>query len=215
MPTAAQLRERLARFSALPLPDAGRRRAAVALVVLHEGTGAQVPGLVQPQAWSDAPALLLTRRAEGLRRHAGQWALPGGRVDDGESAEQAARRELAEETGLQLDAAAEIGRLDDYATRSGYVVTPVLLWGGRAERLQANPDEVASLHRIPVAELMRADAPLLDAVPGGGHPVLRMPIGSSWIAAPTAAFLYQFREWLLCDRPTRVVHFDQPRFAWA
>ncbi len=110
--------------------------------------------------------------------------------------------------------AAVLGRLDDYATRSGYVITPVLMWGGEARVLQPNEAEVASVHRIATQEFLRADAPLLNTVPGAEHPVLRMPVGDSWIAAPTAAFLYQFREWLLCGRATRVAHFDQPRFAW-
>ncbi len=209
-----QLREQLARFEVQPLPTEGRRRAAVALVVVQEGLGAEVPGLARPAAWSHAPALLLTRRAARLNSHAGQWALPGGRMDEGETPEVAARRELAEEVGLHLDSAAVLGRLDDYATRSGYVITPVLMWGGEAPVLQPNEAEVASVHRIATQELLRADAPLLNTVPGAEHPVLRMPVGDSWIAAPTAAFLYQFREWLLCGRATRVAHFDQPRFAW-
>lgn len=212
---AEGLRQGLARHTVQALPSDGRRRAAVALVVVEEGTGAEVPGLARPCSWSEAPALLLTRRAARLNQHAGQWALPGGRMDEGETAEEAARRELAEEVGLHLAADAVIGRLDDYATRSGYVITPVLMWGGRADGLQANEAEVDSIHRIAVQEFLRADAPLLNHVPGAEHPVLRMPVGSSWIAAPTAAFLYQFREWLILGRDTRVVHFDQPRFAWS
>jgi mutator protein MutT len=209
-----RLREQLAHFTVQSLPTGGRRRAAVALVVVQQGLGADLAGLAQHASWSTAPALLLTRRAARLNSHAGQWALPGGRMDDGETPEDAARRELAEEVGLRLDAAAVLGRLDDYATRSGYVITPVLMWGGEARQLQPNEAEVASIHRIATQEFLRADAPLLDTVPGADHPVLRMPVGDSWIAAPTAAFLYQFREWLLCGRATRVVHFDQPRFAW-
>ena len=208
------LRQQLSGFAVQGLPTEGRRRAAVALVVVQEGTGAEVPGLRRPDAWSTAPALLLTRRAARLNSHAGQWALPGGRLDEGETPEGAARRELAEEVGLHLDAGAVLGRLDDYATRSGYVITPVLMWGGEARELQPNEAEVASIHRIATQEFLRADAPLLNNVPGSDHPVLRMPVGDSWIAAPTAAFLYQFREWLLCGRDTRVAHFDQPRFAW-
>ncbi|HRD83693.1 MAG TPA: CoA pyrophosphatase [Rubrivivax sp.] len=184
------------------------------MVVLEEGSGACIPGLASPGQWSRAPALLLTRRALSLRQHAGQWALPGGRIDDGESAEQAALRELREEVGLHLETTEVLGRLDDYGTRSGYVITPVVLWGGEVPALRANPVEVGSMHRIPLSEFRRTDAPLLDAVEGCEHPVLRMPVGESWIAAPTAAFLYQFREVCLEDRDTRVFHYDQPRFAW-
>jgi mutator protein MutT len=215
LPDPALLRERLAAVPVQAIEPAGRRRAAVALVLVQQGPGAGVPGLpLHEGRWSDDGALLATRRAAGLRQHAGQWALPGGRIDDGETPEQAALRELHEELGLALDAAAVIGRLDDYATRSGYVITPVLMWAGAARGIVPNPAEVASVHRIPLAELLRDDAPILNRVGATERTVLRMPIGSAWIAAPTAAFLYQFREWVLLGRATRVAHFDQPRFAW-
>lgn len=211
-----QLQQRLAGFvrqdpAARP---ATTRRAAVALVVVEEGHGAEVPGLPRLPAWSAQPALLLTRRAATLRQHAGQWALPGGGMDAGESPEQAALRELAEEVGLVLDADAVLGRLDDYVTRSGYAISPVVLWAGAAPTLTPNPQEVASLHRIALAELMRDDAPILNHIPQSPHPVLRMPVGSGWIAAPTAALLYQFREVCIAGRPTRVSHYEQPVFAW-
>lgn len=210
----AALRRRLEAFELRPLDPADRRRAAVALVVSQAGHGADVPGLPAHARWSADPALLLTRRAQGLRQHAGQWALPGGRLDSDETPEAAALRELAEEVGLVLDPAAVLGRLDDYATRSGYVITPVVVWAGAAPGLRANPTEVESIHRIPVAELLRADAPLLNHPRASEQPVLRMPVGERWIAAPTAAFLYQFREVLVLGRDTRVAHFDQPFFAW-
>ena len=77
-----------------------------------------------------------------------------------------------------------------------------------------NPGEVASVHRIPLSEFLRQDAPLLEAMTGSEHPVLRMPVGSDFIAAPTAALIYQFREVCLLGRHTRVAHFEQPQFAW-
>lgn len=211
-PTA--VREHLQRFSPQALPTLGRKRAAVALVICEEGTGADIEGLPPPtMPWGSAAALLLTRRAAGMRSHAGQWALPGGRLDADESPEQAALRELEEELGLQLQPAQVLGRLDDYATHSGYVITPVVVFGGAARALQPHPAEVASVHRLPVTELLRPDAPLLNQPRAGGAPILRMPVGERWIAAPTAAFLLQFREWLLLGRETRVAHFEQPFFA--
>lgn len=218
-PLRALITANLARFPLLAgsLPEArpqALRRAAVAVAVLPEGPGAALPDLPPPAGWSARAALLLTRRSARLRSHAGQWALPGGRLDDGETAEQAALRELSEEVGLHLDEGAILGRLDDYVTRSGYAISPIVVWAGQARALQANPDEVASIHRIPIQEFLRSDAPLLDPVPGAEHPVLRMPVGDNWIAAPTAAVLYQFREVCIGGRTTRVAHFDQPAFAW-
>jgi 8-oxo-dGTP pyrophosphatase MutT (NUDIX family) len=212
--TQLVLRERLARFDVREIEPAGRRRAAVVVAVTEAGLGAEVQGTPVHAQWSDATALLLTRRAAGLSAHAGQWAMPGGRIDGAETPEQAALRELVEEVGLNLSPDAICGRLDDYATRSGYVITPVVVWAGAARDLTPNPAEVASIHRIPASEMLRDDAPLLNHVKGAEHPVLRMPVGERWIAAPTAAFIYQFREWCLLERDTRVAHFDQPVFAW-
>jgi 8-oxo-dGTP pyrophosphatase MutT (NUDIX family) len=208
------VRAQLGGFERRALAPAGRHAAAVALAIVDQGPGAALPGLPGLPGWSTAAAFLLTRRGGHLRRHAGQWALPGGRVDDGETPEQAALRELDEEVGVRLAAPAVLGRLDDVPTRSGFVITPVVVWAGAARELRPDAAEVASVHRVPLSELLRTDAPWLDPVPGQQHPVLRMPLGSSWVAAPTAAVLYQFRELALCGRPTRVAHFEQPRFAW-
>ena len=191
----------------------GSRRAAVALALIEEGTGAALPGVRAPTAWSREAAVLLTRRPSHMRNHANQWALPGGSIDGDESPEQAALRELHEEVGLQLDERAILGRLDDFVTRSGFAITPIVVWAGAARELVPSEAEVASIHRIPVAEFMRADAPLLDPIEDSVHPVLRMPVGDPWIAAPTAAFLYQFRELCIAGRMTRVAHFEQPLFA--
>ncbi|MBS1176782.1 MAG: coenzyme pyrophosphatase [Proteobacteria bacterium] len=214
----AQLRRRIVEhlqgFSVHRADAAGHRAAAVAVAIADEGHGADLAGIRDPQGWSTAAALLLTRRAGSLRAHAGQWALPGGRIDEGETPEQAALRELHEEVGLQLGSDSLIGRLDDFVTRSGYVITPVLVWAGAARDMVPNPHEVQSIHRIPVSEFLRADAPMLETRDDSEHPVLRMPVGDSWIAAPTAAVLYQFRELCIWGRPTRVAHFEQPHFAW-
>ncbi|RYF41409.1 MAG: CoA pyrophosphatase [Comamonadaceae bacterium] len=209
-----QIQRQLSAYDVHSLHAGGRRAAAVALTVVEEGWGANLTGFAEPGAWSTRAALLLTRRAAGLRNHPGQWALPGGSMDAGETPEEAALRELQEEVGLQLPPGAVLGRLDDFVTRSGFAITPVVVWGGPAPVLVENAAEVASIHRIPVEEFMRQDAPLLDAIEDSAHPVLRMPVGQQhWIAAPTAAFLYQFREVCIAGRATRVAHFEQPLFA--
>jgi 8-oxo-dGTP pyrophosphatase MutT (NUDIX family) len=214
----AQLKQRIVRhlqtFAVHAATGAAPHAAAVAVAITDEGHGADLAGLPASPAWSTRAALVLTRRSDRLRSHAGQWALPGGRIDAGETAEQAALRELVEEVGLNLGLHDVLGRLDDFVTRSGYVITPVLLWAGAAREMSPNLDEVQSIHRIPVDEFLRADAPMLEPLDDSEHPVLRMPVGDSWIAAPTAAILYQFRELCIEGRPTRVAHFEQPHFAW-
>ncbi len=190
------------------------KSSAVALTITDVGPGADLPGMDQPTSWSDESAVVLTRRSSKLRNHSGQWALPGGRLDEGESPEQTALRELHEEVGIDLDQNCILGRLDDFITRSGYIMTPVVVWGGRLLKTHHNPDEVASVHRIPLAELVRSDAPMLTDTVTSDAPILRMPVGNDHIAAPTAAILYQFREVCLCNRSTRVAHFEQPEFAW-
>ena len=204
----------LAAFAVHKETPQGRQRAAVALTVVDLAFGPDLPGMEICHEWSADAAIVLTKRAFGLANHAGQWALPGGRLDAGESAEEAALRELAEEVGLPLEANGILGRLDDFVTRSGFVVTPIVVWGGANMQLRPDPAEVSSVHRIPIAELLRPDAPILDDIPESPNPLLLMPVGESWIAAPTAALLYQFREVAILGRSTRVGHFEQPRFAW-
>ena len=210
-----QIQVRLDRFEFRAVEEPGdHRHAAVALTITDEAHGADLPGLDEHLEWQSRAALVLTRRSARLRNHPGQWALPGGRIDPGETPEQTALREMAEEVNLHLEPDAVLGRLDDFVTRSGYVMTPIVVWAGPGQRLRENPDEVESIHRIPVTEFMRKDAPRLSRIKDSDQPVLRMPVGQTWIAAPTAAILYQFREVCIFDRDTRVAHFEQPRFAW-
>ena len=192
----------------------GARSAAVAIVVADEAFGADLAGLPCHATWSAGAALILTRRSPALRNHPGQWALPGGIRDPGETPAATALRELSEEVDLTLSDADVLGRLDDFKTRSGFVITPVVMWAGARRELAFDPLEVASIHRIPLSEFMREDAPILEPMAESEHPVLRMPVGDTWIAAPTAAMIYQFREVCILGRATRVAHFEQPRFAW-
>lgn len=185
---------------AQPEGIASLKPAAVAIVLVEAEAGA-------------GTAFLLTERAAGLRTHAGQWALPGGRCDAGETAIEAALREVEEEVGLRLQAQDVLGTLDDYPTRSGYLITPVVIWGGSADGLQPNPDEVAAVHRIPLAVIEREEAVSFISIAQSDRPVVRLYIHGSQIHAPTAAVLYQFRE-VLAGRDTRVAHLEQPVFAW-
>ncbi len=202
-----ELRERLlrnlARFDLLPLTREGLRMAAVTVVVT-----------AHPEA--DQACILLTRRPSGLRRHAGQFALPGGRLDDGESHAEAALRELQEELGLSLGQSAILGRLDDYPTRSGFAITPFVVWAEPPLDVRPDPEEVARVFHIPFLDLDSPEIPLLEDQADHEHPVLSAPLASigNRVFAPTAAMLYQFREVAMNGRPTRVAHFDQPAFAW-
>jgi 8-oxo-dGTP pyrophosphatase MutT (NUDIX family) len=219
MPSLTEsLKERIrSRLDAFPVKLAevdDAHHAAVAITVTDTGFGADLPGLPVHEVWNDAPALILTRRSATLRKHAGQWAFPGGRLDPGETVVETALREMHEEVNVLIDPDQVLGRLDDFVTRSGFVMSPVVVWGGSSLETEPNPDEVASVHRIPVSEFLREDAPMLSSMVGSEHPVLRMPVGTDHIAAPTAALIYQFREVCLLGRETRVAHYEQPSFAW-
>ncbi|HEX7181631.1 MAG TPA: CoA pyrophosphatase [Thermoanaerobaculia bacterium] len=195
-----RLRDNLAGFERLTVPEDGGAGAAVALVVLPDARG--------------EANLLLTQRAAGLRRHSGQWACPGGRRDAGETAEETALRELAEEVGLDLPSSHVLGCLDDYPTRSGFVITPVAIWGAEGAQLRPDPREVASIHLLPVSDLLRPESVVTHAISQSDRPVLALAILGTLIYAPTAAVLHQFAEVAVLGRATRVAHYEQPLFAW-
>jgi 8-oxo-dGTP pyrophosphatase MutT (NUDIX family) len=209
-----QISSNIRNFKTISAKGDGLQKAAVAITVVDVSHGPDMHGLLEPDRRDKRAALILTRRASRLKHHAGQWAFPGGRSEEGESREQTALRELQEEVGLKLNPDCVIGRLDDYITRSGFIITPVVTWAGPGVDLTPNPAEVKSLHRIAISEFMRQDAPILQQVPGCNNPVLLMPVGVTWIAAPTAAMIYQFREVAILGKHTRVAHFEQPYFAW-
>ena len=190
----------LAAFDTHTYPGEGLRAAAVAVVLVADDAG--------------AACFVLTRRAAGLRAHSGQWALPGGRLDPGETPETAALRELSEEVGLGVGDGDVLGHLDDYPTRSGYRITPVVVWAGLDCRLDANPKEVAAIYRVRLAELDRPDVPRLHQIPESDRPVISIPLLGTNIHAPTAAILYQMREVAIWGRSTRVAKYEQPVFAW-
>lgn len=179
-------------------PAEGRPvRSAVAIAVTMRG---------------DEPGIWLTRRSFALRSHPGQFALPGGRVDPGEDECAAARRELEEELGVVVGEREVLGVLDDYTTRSGYTMTPVVLWAGADRPVTPNPGEVAEVFFVPFEEV--DVEPLFDRIPQSDRPVVKLPWRGGHLHAPTAAVIYQFREVVLHGKHTRVADLEQPVFAW-
>jgi 8-oxo-dGTP pyrophosphatase MutT (NUDIX family) len=188
----------LASFQRIEVRRPGLKPASVAVCILLQ---------------EEVHSLLITRRAPGLRAHPGQWALPGGRRDPGESVPDAARRELSEETGVAVAPGDALGVLDDYVTRSGYLITPVVVWGGPVSpAMRAAAAEVAQLHLIPLADL--DVPPRLVSIPESRAPVIQLPLLGRYLHAPTAAIVYQFCQVALHGRTVRVAHFEQPVFAW-
>lgn len=231
------LRDRIAANLARHRPRSheldGRRHAAVAVVVIDSDAelhgddpteldrlsliggvpGADLDTLTgRIDGTAGGAAVILTRRGSELRAHRNQWALPGGRIDAGETPLEAAMRELDEEIGLRLDETDLLGRLDDYPTRSGYVISPFVFWAPPEAEPVANPDEVASIHRVSIGELQRE--PRFVDIPESDRPVIQVPIGGDLIHAPTGAIVHQFRAVAYDGRATRVDGFEQPVFAW-
>jgi 8-oxo-dGTP pyrophosphatase MutT (NUDIX family) len=189
-----------ARVAGFPRVAADRpelKQAAVAVCVTgHDGV----------------PCLLITRRAARLRGHGGQWALPGGRREPGEPAVAAALRETREEVGLVLGADAVLGVLDDYVSRSGYVITPVVCWAGPTGHLVGAEGEVAAVHHVPVADL--DVEPRFVRIPESDAPVIQLPLLGRYLHAPTAAIIHQFCRIACRGEVQRVAHYEQPVFAW-
>ena len=191
---------RLASFERQQQPDPSLRPAAVSIILTADNTR--------------EACFLLTRRSPGLRRHAHQWALPGGRLDEGETVVDAALRETREEIGLQLEPADVLGMLDDFATRSGFRMTPLVVWAEPGQTLRPDPKEVEQLYVVPLSELEKPEVPILEEIPESDRPVLSVPLLDQRVFTPTAAILFQFREVVLAGRHTRVAHYEQPLFAW-
>lgn len=185
-----QIIARLTAFDRRQVPPAGGvRRAGVTVCVLEDA--------------ERSPYVVVIRRAS-RGRNPGQWALPGGRADDGEQPVAAALRELSEETGITGVEVA--GLLDDFVTDSGFVITPVVAFGGRQEAVP-DPREVASVHAVPLERF------LAPGVPRWKGELLQMPLGPSIVIhAPTGAILWQFAEVALRGREQRVFDVAQPHW---
>jgi 8-oxo-dGTP pyrophosphatase MutT (NUDIX family) len=181
-------------------PPEGLRQAAVGIVLCQERAHLR---------------FLLTLRPSGMRRHANQYALPGGRVDEGETVEATVLRELEEELGLRLTREAVVGRLPDYDTRSGFRITPLVLWASKLSALTPSAEEVAEVFRIRVMALDGPSVPILLRDAGSEKPIIQLPLGDDHlIHAPTGAILYQFGQAVLAERYVDANQFEEPRFAW-
>ncbi|WP_237571106.1 NUDIX hydrolase [Mycolicibacterium lacusdiani] len=226
-----RLRTNLAAHDRRVVTDPTKRHAAVAVVIVDSELGEDRVDPAPVDDWiagrpmeagldgrmvgvSGGAAFLLCRRASRLSAHSAQWALPGGRIDPGETPIEAALRETDEEVGVRLPESAVLGLLDDYSTRSGYVITPVVVWGGGRLELRPSPAEVVAVYRIGLHQLQREDSPRFIAIPESPRPVVQIPLGNDLIHAPTGAVLLQLR-WLgLEGRADRVDELEQPVFAW-
>jgi 8-oxo-dGTP pyrophosphatase MutT (NUDIX family) len=198
-----QIQGHLDRFAPQPAELLDLREAAVAIVIVNNSETNQA-------------SVLMTLRPQKLNRHAGQYALPGGRLDEGETVVAAARRELHEELGLDLLEEHVLGQLDHFPTRSGFRISPIVMWASGTVELRPEPAEVAEVFLLPLTELDSPDIPRLSASKNSEHPVLSayFPTLGHYMYAPTAAILYQFREIALRGVSTRAAHYDQPTFAW-
>ncbi len=227
-----QILAHLAGHDRRTVTDPTKRHAAVAVVLVDSVLGEDrvdpapvddwIDGREMPEAGLDGrmidvsggAAFLLCRRTSRLSSHAAQWALPGGRVDPGESAVDAALRELDEEVGVRLPDSTVLGLLDDYPTRSGYVITPVVIWGGGRLDLRPAADEVVAVYRVGLHQLQRDDSPRFISIPESPRPVVQIPLGNDLIHAPTGAVLLQLRWLCLEGRHDPVDSLEQPVFAW-
>lgn len=226
-----QVRTRLAGHHRRTVVDPTKRHAAVAVVLVDSVVGEDSVDPAPLDDWIDGrpipgeldgrmidvsggASFLLCRRASRLSSHAAQWALPGGRLDPGETETEAALRELDEEVGVRLPGSMVLGLLDDYPTRSGYVITPVVIWGGGRLDLHPAPDEVVAVYRVGLHQLLRTDSPRFITIPESPRPVVQIPLGNDLIHAPTGAVLLQLRWLCLEDRHDPVDELEQPVFAW-
>ena len=178
---------------------------------LNPGATRWTPGPLKPAAvlipiiaGADGACVLLTRRADSLTKHTGQVAFPGGRLDPGETAAEAALREAREEVDLDPAAVTVLGLSDPYETGTGYLVTPVIGWIERLPPLTASPDEVAEIFQAPWDFLMdpaNHSRDHLEAPAGVKRWFWAMTWNEQYIWGATAGIIRGLRTRLYGDEP--------------
>ena len=170
-------------------PERSLRPAAVLVpVIAHEGGG----------------SVLLTRRADTLASHSGQIAFPGGRLEPGETAIDAALREAFEEVALDPAAVEVLGLSEAYETVTGFLVTPVIGWIARPPTLRADPQEVAELFEVPWNFLMDLANHRRDSLDPGTGPrrwFWAVPWQDRYIWGATAGIIRGLRVRLYDNEP--------------
>jgi 8-oxo-dGTP pyrophosphatase MutT (NUDIX family) len=151
---------------------------------------------------ADGLTVLFTERAPHLKHHAGQISFPGGRIEAGETAVDAALREAHEEIGLEPRDVAIAGALDTHVTGTGFSVAPVVGFISAPFRARPDPAEVAGVFEVPLRHFLAADTV---------HETYRERLGSRFrsyefhyekhvIWGATAVILVTFRQLLLEDK---------------